>query len=73
MVIAEMLQHVVVTLAAFAALAVIARRVLGFVGVRERQRGCSNCASSKTPCAPQVASVAQPTTHRAVLVRPTPR
>ena len=69
----EMLQHAIVTLVALGALAVIARRVLGFVGVRESKSGCSNCASSKSACATPTTAATRPTTHRAVLVRSTSR
>lgn len=73
MVNADMLQHGVVTLVALGALAVIARRVLGFVQVRDTRSGCPNCPSSKGACAPRVTPDTQPTTHPAVLVRSTPR
>jgi hypothetical protein len=46
----EILQHVIVTLAAVVAAAVVGRRVIGVA--RSPKPACSNCASAKSACAP---------------------
>jgi len=65
----EMMQHVVVTLVAFGALVVIARRALGFVLVRATHGSCSNCASSKGACGTAASRPAESSTHPAILIR----
>lgn len=65
---ADTLQHALVTLAALAASAVIARRLLGFVGARPRRTGCA-CPSGKNMCGTPAADATKVTAHPATLVK----
>lgn len=72
---ADYWQHAVVTLAAAAAGAVIARRVFGFFGTREQEPRCANCQPNAGTGAPtardgRAAAPGAGTTHPAVFIRP---
>ena len=65
----ELMQDGVVTLIAGGALALIVRRVAGFVRPSKAQPTCAACASGNA-CAPAPGASPTPTQHPVVLYRP---
>ncbi len=64
-------QHAVVTLAAVAACVVVAWRLFGFFGTREKGAGCATCQSGQSACATSTPAAADTrTSHPLVFIRP---
>lgn len=68
---AEFLQDAIVTMVAVGAVAVVARRVLGFVAVKDKPRtGCDKCATVSSPQASRSRGRGEPPSYPVTLIRP---
>lgn len=63
-------QHAVVTLAALAASVLVAWRLFGFFGTREKGTGCSTCQSGQSACATTPPAADPRASHPVVFFRP---
>lgn len=68
---AELFQDAIVTAFAIGAGAVVARRVLGFVSVKDKPRaGCDKCVSAPSARATGTPSRGEPASYPVTLIRP---
>lgn len=68
---AEFLQDAIVTAVAVGAGAVVARRVLGFVAVKDKPReGCDKCATATSSVATGSRGRTEPPSYPVTLIRP---
>ncbi|MBM3772081.1 MAG: hypothetical protein FJW27_12510 [Acidimicrobiia bacterium] len=67
----ELLQDAVVTVVAIGAGALVARRVFGFVAVRDKPRaGCDKCVTASSPQATQPGGRGEAPSYPVTLIRP---
>lgn len=71
---AELLQDAIVTVVAIGAGGLVARRLFGFVAVKDKPgAGCDKCASAPSPQATGTRGRGEPPTYPVTLIRPSRR